>query len=127
VAGHIFQARPVWIYTQSNITNIIFTRVHNINTEIATEFDRNQAILFQAVHITNVHGFRPLKRRKESLLFVSFIFYICLYATCLSTSYVLTHGTSMRMSQIFANIWLFTHINVQSEQLSVFTYSLNKL
>jgi hypothetical protein len=21
VAGHIFQARPVWIYTQSNITN----------------------------------------------------------------------------------------------------------
>jgi hypothetical protein len=25
VAGHIFQARPVWIYTQSNITYIIFT------------------------------------------------------------------------------------------------------
>jgi hypothetical protein len=25
VAGHIFQARPVWIYTQSNIANIIFT------------------------------------------------------------------------------------------------------
>ena len=25
VAGHIFQARPVWIYTQSNITNIIIT------------------------------------------------------------------------------------------------------
>jgi hypothetical protein len=24
VAGHIFQARPVWIYTQSNITNIMF-------------------------------------------------------------------------------------------------------
>ena len=24
VARHIFQARPVWIYTQSNITNIIF-------------------------------------------------------------------------------------------------------
>jgi hypothetical protein len=23
VAEHIFQARPVWIYTQSNITNII--------------------------------------------------------------------------------------------------------
>ena len=23
VAGHIFQARPVWIYTQSNITSII--------------------------------------------------------------------------------------------------------
>ena len=22
VAGHIFQARPVWIYTQSNITSI---------------------------------------------------------------------------------------------------------
>jgi hypothetical protein len=21
VVGHIFQARPVWIYTQSNITN----------------------------------------------------------------------------------------------------------
>jgi hypothetical protein len=25
VAGHIFQARPVWISTHSNITNIIFT------------------------------------------------------------------------------------------------------
>jgi hypothetical protein len=23
VVGHIFQASPVWIYTQSNITNII--------------------------------------------------------------------------------------------------------
>jgi hypothetical protein len=33
VAGHIFQARPVWIYTQSNITNIIFTWVPNNNTE----------------------------------------------------------------------------------------------
>jgi hypothetical protein len=33
VAGHIFQAWPVWIYTQSNITNIIFTWVHNTNTE----------------------------------------------------------------------------------------------
>jgi hypothetical protein len=33
VAGHIFQARPVWIYTQSNITNIIFTWIHNTNTE----------------------------------------------------------------------------------------------
>ena len=25
VVEHIFQARPVWIYTLSNITNIIFT------------------------------------------------------------------------------------------------------
>jgi hypothetical protein len=25
VAGQIFQARLVWIYTQSNITNIVFT------------------------------------------------------------------------------------------------------
>jgi hypothetical protein len=25
VAGHIFQARPVWICTQSNIANILFT------------------------------------------------------------------------------------------------------
>jgi hypothetical protein len=33
VAGHIFQARPVWIYTQSNTTSIIFTWVHNTNTE----------------------------------------------------------------------------------------------
>jgi hypothetical protein len=36
VARHIFQARPVWIYTQSNIANIIFTRVHNTNTEKMT-------------------------------------------------------------------------------------------
>jgi hypothetical protein len=27
VAGHIFQARPVWIYTQSNITNINYESV----------------------------------------------------------------------------------------------------
>jgi hypothetical protein len=33
VARHIFQACPVWIYTQSNITSIIFTRVHYTNTE----------------------------------------------------------------------------------------------
>jgi hypothetical protein len=33
VARHIFQACPVWIYTQSNITNIIFTWVHNTTTE----------------------------------------------------------------------------------------------
>jgi hypothetical protein len=33
VARHILQACPVWIYTQSNITNIIFTWVHNTNTE----------------------------------------------------------------------------------------------
>jgi hypothetical protein len=25
VAGHIFQARPVWICTQCNIANILFT------------------------------------------------------------------------------------------------------
>jgi hypothetical protein len=33
VVRHIFQAYPVWIYTQSNITSIIFTRVHYTNTE----------------------------------------------------------------------------------------------
>ena len=33
VVRHIFQACPVWIYTQSNITNIIFTWVHYTNTE----------------------------------------------------------------------------------------------
>jgi hypothetical protein len=33
VVRHIFQACPVWIYTQSNITNIIFTWVHNTNTK----------------------------------------------------------------------------------------------
>jgi hypothetical protein len=27
VARHIFQACPVWIYTQSNITNIIYSLV----------------------------------------------------------------------------------------------------
>jgi hypothetical protein len=35
---HIFQACPVWIYTQSNITNIIFTWVHNTNTEKKSYF-----------------------------------------------------------------------------------------
>ena len=32
VARHIFQACPVWIYTQRNITSIIFTWVHYTNT-----------------------------------------------------------------------------------------------
>jgi hypothetical protein len=33
VIRHIFQACPVWIYTQSNITSTIFTWVHYTNTE----------------------------------------------------------------------------------------------
>jgi hypothetical protein len=33
VVRHIFQACPVWIYTQSNISSIIFTWVHYTNTE----------------------------------------------------------------------------------------------
>jgi hypothetical protein len=33
VARYIFQACPVWIYTQSNITSIIFAWVHYTNTE----------------------------------------------------------------------------------------------
>jgi hypothetical protein len=33
VGRHVFQACPVWIYTQSNITSIIFTWVHYTNTE----------------------------------------------------------------------------------------------
>jgi hypothetical protein len=32
VARHTFQACPVWIYTQSNITSILFTWVHYTNT-----------------------------------------------------------------------------------------------
>jgi hypothetical protein len=33
VVRYIFQACPVWIYTQSNIISIIFTWVHYTNTE----------------------------------------------------------------------------------------------
>jgi hypothetical protein len=33
VVRHIFQACLVWIYTQRNITSIIFTWVHYTNTE----------------------------------------------------------------------------------------------
>jgi hypothetical protein len=33
VARHICQACPVWIYTQGNITNIIFTWVHITPTQ----------------------------------------------------------------------------------------------
>jgi hypothetical protein len=32
MARHILQACPVWIYTQSNITSILFTWVHYTNT-----------------------------------------------------------------------------------------------
>jgi hypothetical protein len=34
---HIFQACPVWIYTQSNITSILFTWVHYTNTANITK------------------------------------------------------------------------------------------
>jgi hypothetical protein len=33
VARHIFQACPVWIYTQSNITSIVFDNVDNMPVE----------------------------------------------------------------------------------------------
>jgi hypothetical protein len=33
VVGHIFQARPVWIYTQSNITNIIYSPEYTTPTQ----------------------------------------------------------------------------------------------
>jgi hypothetical protein len=33
VVRHIFQACPVWIYTQGNITSIIFILIHYTNTE----------------------------------------------------------------------------------------------
>jgi hypothetical protein len=38
VVRRIFQACPVWIYTQSNITSIIFTWVHYTNTEKSCTF-----------------------------------------------------------------------------------------
>jgi hypothetical protein len=38
VVRHIFQACPVWIYTQSNITSIIFTWVHYTNTEQSGQY-----------------------------------------------------------------------------------------
>jgi hypothetical protein len=43
VARHIFQACPVWIYTQSNITSILFTWVHYTNTaNIIMEYVGNE-------------------------------------------------------------------------------------
>jgi hypothetical protein len=39
VVRHSFQACPVWIYTQSNITSIIFTWVHYTNTEKSWRLD----------------------------------------------------------------------------------------
>jgi hypothetical protein len=42
VAGHIFQARPVWIYTQSNITNIKFNEYFvNVGPELAKKITEN--------------------------------------------------------------------------------------
>jgi hypothetical protein len=56
MARHIFQASPVWIYTQSNITNIIFNWVHNIITEknhfkVIVLITRTFFDNFQKVHI----------------------------------------------------------------------------
>jgi hypothetical protein len=51
VVRHIFQACPVWIYTQGNITSIIFIWVHYTNTEkimiIRLHWYRRNYILFQ--------------------------------------------------------------------------------
>jgi hypothetical protein len=49
LAGHIFQARPVWIYTQSNIANIKFTWVHNTSTEkklLHSTFSYNRSLVY---------------------------------------------------------------------------------
>jgi hypothetical protein len=58
-ARHIFQACPVWIYTQSNITNIIFTWAHVTPTPTAKKSwhfkVENISLLWCA---TNLKGFK---------------------------------------------------------------------
>jgi hypothetical protein len=44
VARHIFQACPVWIYTQSNITSILSTNVKKYDFSIALQRMLHQAI-----------------------------------------------------------------------------------
>jgi hypothetical protein len=64
--GHIFQARPVWIYTQSNITNIIFTWVHNTSTEKKQKHRLYHRCLFVFKCLNNhtSHGFELLANRE---------------------------------------------------------------
>ena len=62
VARHSFQACPVWIYTQSNITNIIFNWVHNINTEKSQLYDwKDQARENYEFENTEPEKMNPLK------------------------------------------------------------------
>jgi hypothetical protein len=53
VARHIFQAFRVWIYTQSNNTNIIFTSwIHNTNTEKNHDCIYIEGLSSEISHIT---------------------------------------------------------------------------
>ena len=56
VARHIFQACPVWIYTQSNITSIIFTWVHYTNTEKINQYECDWLLLEN--HVTITYSYR---------------------------------------------------------------------
>jgi hypothetical protein len=58
VVRHIFQACPVWIYTQSNITSIIFTWVHYTNTE-KSWFDVKFSCWTHWVIPENFHNSQP--------------------------------------------------------------------
>jgi hypothetical protein len=49
VARHIFQAYPVWIYTQSNITSILLTIASNFPTKGLRSKRRSSPLIFQVV------------------------------------------------------------------------------
>jgi hypothetical protein len=74
VAGHIFQARPVWIYTQSDITNITIS--HSPEYTTPTQTKKMFPSLPRALFIPNAN-FRGLvtcpRQVKQSNITVSML------------------------------------------------------
>jgi hypothetical protein len=58
LSSNIFQARPVWICTQSNIANILFTWVHNTNTEKKINIFIENWLLYQNKKTLDYHAKR---------------------------------------------------------------------
>jgi hypothetical protein len=90
---HVFQACSVWIYTQSNITSIIFTWVHYTNTE------KTHHLVYLTLIYNHSHNHHPrdchnlIDMQEQNIIarlnFLWDVFFINLCSTKISCSYTL--------------------------------------
>jgi hypothetical protein len=66
VAGHIFQARPVWVYTQSNITNIKCINISDVTIEKIFDI---LGIQLSADIILMVYSLYRARKERDSVVF----------------------------------------------------------